>query len=190
MLAALILWIGIGGTENVYNTARHDNVRNILLVASHTKDILLEEDSSKGQVDAAPILWVLARPPLATVATPDSSLGGYLQRGNKRTTPQVVAALEAEGDSEFWPLAQAIICAEGTPWPCEWARAVVGCESSFQTDAWATEVIDGVRHYFHGWFQHISESPEPGPLADPVYNTARAEEKYRSGGTSHWPNCP
>ena len=86
--------------------------------------------------------------------------------------------------------AQAIICAEGTPWACEWAMGTVACESSFQTDAWATEVIDGVRHYFHGWFQHISESPDPGPLADPVYNTAVAATKYRSEkGTGHWPAC-
>ena len=95
-------------------------------------------------------------------------------------------------------VASAIICAEGTPWPCEWARAVVGCESSFQTDAWATEVIvvfvDGYwiskRFWFHGLWQHISESPEPGPLADPVYNTALAATKYRSEkGTGHWPAC-
>ena len=73
------------------------------------------------------------------------------------------------------------------------------CEASFKVEAWATEIvevfIDGawvwVRHYFHGWFQHISDSPEPGRLADPVYNTALAAEKYRSEkGVGHWPACP
>ena len=84
-----------------------------------------------------------------------------------------------------------IICAEGTPWPCEWATATVRCESSGLADAWATKVIDGIRYWFHGWFQIVSESPHPGPLADPVYNTERAAEKYRSEGpASAWPGCP
>ena len=84
---------------------------------------------------------------------------------------------------------QAVICAPGVPWECGWALAVVGCESSFQPLAWATEVIDGQRYYFHGLWQIVSTSPDPGPLADPVYNTQRAAEKYRNGGASHWPHC-
>ena len=85
---------------------------------------------------------------------------------------------------------EAIICAPSRPWPCEWALALAFCESSFNVEAWATEIVRGVRYYFHGWFQLISTSPDPGPLADPVYNTERAAEKYRSGGTGHWPACP
>ena len=90
------------------------------------------------------------------------------------------------GVVESW---RAIICAEGTPWPCAWAMATVGCESSYDPSALATEVVRGRRYWFHGWFQLVSESPDPGLLADPVYNTERAAEKYRSGGVSHWPNC-
>ena len=85
---------------------------------------------------------------------------------------------------------EAIICAEGTPWPCEWALALAFCESSFNVEAWATEMVDGVQHYFHGWFQLISTSPDPGPLADPVYNTERAAWKYIYEGTGAWPRCP
>ncbi len=173
MLAALILWIG-GGTTDGYDTAGHYNSRNILRRTSDAQGALLEEAAPEGQVDAAPILWVLARPPGRAAAVDH--------------TPRNQAPLSSV-DARIDDVAQAIICAEGTPWPCEWARAVVGCESSFQTDAWATEVIDGVRHYFHGWFQHISESPDPGPLADPVYNTALAAAKFRTGGAGHWPAC-
>ena len=94
--------------------------------------------------------------------------------------------------------AQAIICAKGTPWSCEWALALAFCESRFNVEAWATEMvevfIDGawvwVQYYFHGWFQIVSTSPDPGPLADPVYNTERAAWKYIYEGTGAWPRCP
>ena len=101
--------------------------------------------------------------------------------------------------ADNWNLApQAIICAEGAPWPCEWALALAFCESSFNVEAWATEMvevfIDGawvwVQYYFHGWFQIVSTSPDPGPLADPVYNTERAAWKYIYEGTGAWPRCP
>jgi len=85
---------------------------------------------------------------------------------------------------------QAIICAEGTPWPCAWAMATVGCESSYDPFALATEIVRGKRYWFHGWFQIVSESPDPGPLADPVYNTERAAWKYVNEGTGAWPGCP
>ena len=84
---------------------------------------------------------------------------------------------------------QAIICAEGTPWTCEWAMATVWCESSGVDTALATELYKGRRYYFHGLWQIVSESPDPGPLADPVYNTALAAEKFLSGGAGHWPAC-
>ncbi len=85
--------------------------------------------------------------------------------------------------------AQAVVCTDGWPWSCEWALAVIACESSFNASSIATEVIKGVRYWFHGWWQIVSTSPEPGPLADPVYYTERAAWKYINEGTDAWPNC-
>ncbi len=86
--------------------------------------------------------------------------------------------------------ARTIICAAGLPWPCAWGMATVACESSFRVEAWATEIYKGKRYWFHGWFQIVSTSPDPGPLADPVYNTERAAWKYTNEGTGAWPGCP
>ena len=105
--------------------------------------------------------------------------------------------IRAAPDSKRWgregdilPEVQAIICAPGRPWPCDWALALAFCESSFNVEAWATEIYRGTRYWFHGWFQLVSTSPDPGPLADPVYNTERAVWKYINEGIGAWPVCP
>ncbi|KKK79171.1 hypothetical protein LCGC14_2836200, partial [marine sediment metagenome] len=134
----------------------------------------------EAQVGAA-LTWTRARPRPGRVEAVELSAGRALQGGQvlARSTDWLV-----EG------AASAIICAEGTPWPCEWAIAVVRCESSGRADAWATEIVRGVRYWFHGWFQIVSTSPDPGPLADPVYNTERAAWKYINEGMGAWPGCP
>ena len=81
-----------------------------------------------------------------------------------------------------------LVCTD-RPWPCEWALSVVACESSNDPLEWATEWYQGQQWYFHGLWQIASLDPDPGPLADPVYNTERAEEKYLSGGATHWLIC-
>ena len=85
---------------------------------------------------------------------------------------------------------EAVACAPGLPWPCAWALAVVDCESRGIAGALASEWIRGEQFWFHGWWQIASASPDPGLLADPVFNTQRAAEKYRADGTAPWPGCP
>lgn len=85
---------------------------------------------------------------------------------------------------------QALVCRPVYPWPCEWALAVIYCESNGVESAWAMEWHRGEQWYFHGLWQIASRSPDPGLLAGPVYNTERAAEKYRASGTTPWPGCP
>ncbi len=146
--------------------------------------------AAEGQVDAAPSWWtaVVMRPRVEEVAgaavlclvRPVDRC--VLERGNA----DAIRLPSADVRSDI----EAIICAPGTPWPCEWALATVACESSFRVEAWATEIHNGRRYWFHGWFQIVSTSPNPGPLADPVYNTERAAWKYINEGTGAWPGCP
>ena len=92
---------------------------------------------------------------------------------------------------------EAIVCAPGLPWPCAWALRTIyggapGCpngESGGDPAALGSEWHQGDQWYFHGIWQIASRSPDPGLLEDPVFNTQRAAEKYRSDGASHWPRC-
>ncbi len=151
----------------------------------------LQDLCEEGQVDDAAFTWTQYHPSpgrVEAVAGTDilaasSSSVGVLQAQYRYISSSVVGA---------------IICAEGTPWLCDWALATVQCESGGNPTAWATEIvevfIDGVwvwvRYYFHGLWQIASTSPDPGPLADPVYNTERAVWKYINEGTGAWPGCP
>ena len=55
-----------------------------------------------------------------------------------------VAALSRDTDASVGRLAgvdAATLC-DARPWPCDWALAVVACESSGRASAWATELYD------------------------------------------------
>ena len=88
-----------------------------------------------------------------------------------------------------------LLCREGRPWSCSWALSTVECESGGDPAAlgheWYDSDGDGIEEewWFHSLWQIASRSRNPGLLADPEYNTARAESKFRSGGAAHWPNC-
>ena len=72
-----------------------------------------------------------------------------------------------------------LVCAYG--WDCNWALAVIQCESSGNPDAYNPAGYVGL---FQVWEGH-------GPnLRDPATNVAAAYSLYLSGGSSHWPNCP
>ena len=86
---------------------------------------------------------------------------------------------------------QATICAYS--WPCDWAVAVIGCETGGTYDAYSHGHEEYQGHYWHflGWWQ-IAVPNHTGNnwLYDPVLNTVEAHIKYVSGGIGHWPNCP
>ena len=77
--------------------------------------------------------------------------------------------------------ASAIICAPHRPWPCEWAWAVVGCESGFQVDA----VSPDGQHI--GLFQvSLVHRWTREELLNPVVNVAAAAELYTRSGGQPW----
>ena len=186
-LAALVLMVGIGGGIGLDDGLDKDVGGSFYLDDAGVRTV-----RQRASLDAAALTWASypMRPGrVEAVAGTDilaasSSSVGVLQAQYRYISSSVVGA---------------IICAEGTPWPCDWALATVQCESGGNPTAWATEIvevfIDGawvwVQYYFHGWFQIASTSPDPGPLADPVYNTERAVWKYINEGPAHaWPGCP
>ncbi len=178
LLTALVLTVGIGGGLDEHNIGNEDDLAGGVVVHEY-------QLAPGGELDAAPSWWTASR-----------AIPGRVEEGLADTNVRVPRKARQQSDGDdgavLAPSAsiRAIVCAEGTPWPCDWAVAVVDCESSGRMDAWATEVIRGIRYWFHGWFQIVSTSPDPGPLADPVYNTERAAWKYRNGGVGHWPGCP
>ena len=176
--ALAISWIGnvqqdvsfepyLGGRVNV-----QDRVRASMWVSVVTRPSAVEGDDPTEHAENAERLGVYVSMRLASVGTPqDIPNVGY---GPVTSTSRV----------------QEIVCAPGLPWECSWVLRVVACESTNRSDAWATEWHRGEQFWFHGLWQHVSRSPDPGLLADPVFNTQRAAEKYRAGGASHWPSCP
>lgn len=86
------------------------------------------------------------------------------------------------------PSIRSIICGSAYAWPCEWALAVVFCESSNDPGAVGREIIDGREYRFVGWFQ-----VEGGPT-DPIANTDAAyvqwQQWQRGERPRPWPNCP
>jgi len=74
-----------------------------------------------------------------------------------------------------------LVCAYS--WDCEWALAVIQCESGGDPNAYNPAGYIGL-------FQ-ISQ-PLYGAglnLYDPAVNTAVAWSLYQSGGAGHWPAC-
>lgn len=81
-----------------------------------------------------------------------------------------------------------LVCSAPFTWPCEWALAVIACESSGNPDAIGDEWYEGRLIYFYGLFQVWN-----GPL-DPYLNTVEAHIQYaqyvRGQRPNPWPNCP
>ncbi len=68
------------------------------------------------------------------------------------------------------------------PWPCEWALAVIECESGGDPNAYnPAGPYVGLFQVWEGY---------GGNLYDPAVNVAVAWELYQSGGAGHWPHCP
>jgi hypothetical protein len=72
-----------------------------------------------------------------------------------------------------------LVCSYG--WDCNWALAVIQCESGGNPNAYNPAGYVGL---FQVWEGHSSN------LQDPATNIAAAWSLYLSGGGSHWPNCP
>ena len=119
MLAALIATVGIGGTDGnisvlerlVEHTQRQPGLQAAFNGRSQEADRRPRESE---QVDAAPILWVLARPPLATVASLSLLQGAASARQNRSSTGGI--RLPEMSDVLGEQAVEAIICAD--PWAC------------------------------------------------------------------------
>ncbi|MCH8007337.1 MAG: DUF348 domain-containing protein [Chloroflexi bacterium] len=72
-----------------------------------------------------------------------------------------------------------LVCSYG--WDCNWALAVIQCESGGNSAAYNPAGYVGL---FQIWEGHGAN------LRDPATNIAAAYSLYRSGGRSNWPNCP
>lgn len=80
---------------------------------------------------------------------------------------------------------RSLVCAAEFTWPCEWALAVIDCESGGNPNAiGGPEYVNGIEYYFYGLFQVVSGS------LDPYTNARQAQYKYTYEGTGAWPNCP
>ena len=66
-------------------------------------------------------------------------------------------------------------------WDCDWALAVVQCESGGNPKAYNSSGYVGL---FQIWQGHGDN------LTDPATNVAAAYSLYVSGGPGNWPNCP
>ena len=66
-------------------------------------------------------------------------------------------------------------------WDCDWALAVIQCESAGNASAYNPTGYVGL---FQIWEGHGAG------LRDPATNIAAAYSLYLSGGRSRWPNCP
>ncbi len=145
-----------------------------------------ERQKDSGGLDVVPIWWILSgsinyRSPTAELE--GSTSGIQSTNYQPRSTPSYSGL----------GYARDIICAPERLWPCDWAMAVVACESTFQENAVGTQWYRGQLWYFYGWFQIASLIPPGGTmdwLFDPINNTAEAHYKFMNGGTRHWPNCP
>ncbi len=66
-------------------------------------------------------------------------------------------------------------------WDCDWALAVIQCESAGNASAYNPAGYVGL---FQIWEGHGAD------LRDPATNIAAAYSLYLSGGRARWPNCP
>ncbi len=85
----------------------------------------------------------------------------------------VAAAAPYDGD---W---RDLVCSYD--WDCDWALAVIQCESGGNPNAYNPGGYVGL---FQIWEGHGSN------LRDPATNIAAAYSLYVSGGRGNWPNCP
>ena len=179
MLAAIA--IGVGGTDGVAD--RNNVLVPVLPVVDgreqHTMSLLRDSE-----LDALAFLGWNARG--MRLALGEAVAGGDIggSKAYEGLPGREVRRHPSAASQWRW-----LLCAPGRPWPCPWALATVACESGGDPTAWSTEVVEGVRYYFHGLWQHASLNPEPGRLADPVVNTEIAVSKYRVGGATPWPYC-
>jgi len=88
------------------------------------------------------------------------------------TAPAPVPAV-ATGD---W---QDLVCSYD--WDCQWAMAVIMCESGGNANAYNPAGYVGLFQIWEGFGAN---------LRDPATNVAAAYSLYQSGGRGHWPNCP
>lgn len=106
-------------------------------------------------------------------AAPDVSVGdvaGTEQGGLRKGVPT---------DEWAW-----LVCADPFTWPCEWALAVIDCESGGDPNAQGGEWYNGRWYNFNGLFQVV------GGSFDPYTNAMEAHWKYHNEGVGAWPNCP
>ncbi len=86
------------------------------------------------------------------------------------TAPIVISSGGAWGD---------IVCSYS--WDCNWALAVIQCESGGNASAYNPAGYVGLFQVWEGYGAN---------LRDGATNIAAAYSLYLSGGRSHWPNCP
>jgi uncharacterized protein YabE (DUF348 family) len=85
------------------------------------------------------------------------------------------AAVPAAGTGDW----QDLVCSYD--WDCQWAMAVIMCESGGNPNAYNAHGYVGLFQIWEGYGAN---------LRDPATNIAAAYSLYRSGGPGNWPNCP
>lgn len=80
----------------------------------------------------------------------------------------------------------ALVCAY--PWPCEWALAVVACESSWDPRAYNEGNYGLFQVHYLSHVRRVDGPPEI--LYDPEVNVKMAYEIWSENGAAPWPNCP
>jgi len=99
-----------------------------------------------------------------------------------------LAPKEGVAYNEYEELAKSIVCSESYAWNCNYAMAVVKCETGGTYWPW---VVNNAGPYI-GWWQvwdlHVTD---PENLVDPAYNTDVAYRLWKSERTfsGHWPFC-
>ena len=181
---ALLAWLVLVGAGWIGGTDGHEEIQLLPVLQVAGVPEYQVQNVRDGELDTA-LLWT------AGVMHP-----GRVEAGAAGSVAVAGSWLpQAENGQQQAPFGvTATICAPGTPWPCEWARAVVGCESSFQADAWATEIYEGKRYWFLGLFQIAAPQLEGYEwLYDPHLNTVEASIKYvawQNGEVPNpWPTC-
>ena len=114
--------------------------------------------------------WATYEPSATPTATPTRVPSATATR--RPASPLPVERAEGGGGASSW---RAIVC--GNAWPCEWALAVIQCESGGDPNAY------NPAGPYIGLFQIWNGS------YDVATNVAQAWALYSDGG-NHWPNCP
>jgi uncharacterized protein YabE (DUF348 family) len=135
----------------------HDGILHRQYAEEYENDVLVSRTLAEEWYDPEPVDTVIyySTAPAAPVAAP----------------PPVVSA-----SSSSW---SDLVCAYN--WDCNWALAVIQCESGGNPNAYNPAGYVGLFQIWEG----------NGPnLRDPATNIAAAYSLYASGGRGHWPNCP